>query len=366
MLLALLLGLVLVAQRIAWLRAERQSPEAPSWLLPAGAAIVAAALTIWVWGGLRAPPVVDDEAAYVLQADLLARGRWSLPSPPVVAAFTQPAVLVTPVMTPKMAPGHALLLVPGIWLGLPGLVPVLLTALSAALLVMLARRVASSGVALLAVVLWLLQSGTMRWRASYFSEITTCALWLVGWWCLLRWRETRGPMWLVAIAAITGWGAITRPLTMLAWAVPVGIVILRDLASTGRWRDLALPVIVGIACLALMPLQNLATLGDWRQSPRALYTRQYMPFDVVGFGLNPAAPTLPVPENQQRATAGFIARHREHQPAALPRILVERLATLESQVLGGWRIVLLPAAVIGLAVVGAMGWFAVEIGRANV
>lgn len=153
MLLALLLGLVLVAQRVAWLRAERADSGTPAWLLPVGAAVVAAAFTIWVWGGLRAPPVVDDEAAYVLQAELFARGRWSLPSPPVAAAFTQPAVLVTPVMTPKMAPGHALLLVPGIWIGLPGLVPVLLTALSAALIAVLARRVASSGVAVLAVAL---------------------------------------------------------------------------------------------------------------------------------------------------------------------------------------------------------------------
>lgn len=60
-----------------------------------------AALTAWIWGGLRPEATWHDEAAYRLQAELLAhligasrRGR--------PAAYTQAAVLVTPVVAPKM------------------------------------------------------------------------------------------------------------------------------------------------------------------------------------------------------------------------------------------------------------------------
>jgi hypothetical protein len=306
--------------------------------------------------------VYHDDAAYLLQAALLGRGVWSLPSPVVPEAFTQAAVLVTPVLTPKMLPGHALMLLPGVVAGLPGLMPVLLTAFTAAALVSLVRRVASPSVAVLALALWLTQGAQVRWRATYLSETTTSALWLFGWWCLLRWRATRRPVWLFALAAATGLGAITRPLTMLAWAIPVSALVLRDLARLRRWRDLWVALSVGIAFLALAPIQNVATLGSWRISPRALYTKQYMPYDVVGFGLDSTPPALKVPPDLQRAWAGFVVLHRRHTVRALPRILVIRLNRLWLQTTGQWRVVWIPAAVVGVVLLGSSGWWAVLTG----
>jgi hypothetical protein len=353
---------VLVARRFRGDGEAAPATGIPAWLLPVGAGILSASLTVWIWGGLAAPALYHDEAAYLLQSALLARGSWSLPSPVVPEAFSQAAVLVTPVLTPKMLPGHALVLLPGVAAGVPGLMPVLLTAVTAAALVALVRRVASPGVAVLALALWLTQSAQVRWRASYLSEITTGALWLGGWWCLLRWRETRRPVWLIALAAAAGLGAVTRPLTMLVWAIPVSVLVLRDLIRLRRWRDLWVAGLVGVACLAVAPIQNVATLGSWRKSPRALYTKQYMPYDVVGFGLDSTPPALKVPPDLQRAWAGVVELHRRHTVRALPRILLIRLDRLWLQTTGQWRVVWIPAAVAGVLLLGLPGWIAVLTG----
>jgi hypothetical protein len=356
--------LVLVAILIVRLRGGSAigSPDVAtqhSFLLPVVVGLCTSLLTAWILGGLRAPAVVHDEAAYLLQAAMLARGRWSLPASPEFAAFSQAHVLVTPVVAAKYPIGQAIALVPGMWFGLPGLMPVILAGVAAAFIVVLARRIWNANVAMLAVALWLTQAGQWRWRASYFSESTTLVLWLAGWWFLLRWREERQTRWLVALAAATGLGAVTRPLTMLAFAIPVGVVVLRDVARTRHWRSLGGAIVTGTVVLMLLPLQNIAVLGTWRQSPLALYTRQYLPFDRVGFGADTTSPLLPLAPDMQAAMRGFVDRHQAYQPAAVPAALGDRLGHALGTAFSGWRITLAIAAICGLFWIGAAGWFAV-------
>lgn len=343
---------VVLLRRVPATRAERFAARLGSAWFPIVAGIFAALLVAWQWGGLRAPAVVHDEAAYLLQAELFATGRWAAPPPPEFAAFTQPAVLVTPVLAPKMPPGHALAMIPGVLLHLPGLVPVLMIGGTAMLLVALVRRATGPGTALLALAFWTTQAGQARWRASYYSETTTALLWLAGWWALWRWRETGRSSWLVALAVATGWIAITRPLSAVVFALPVAWVVLRDVARHRRWFALTIAMAAGIAVLSLLPMQNAATLGNWRESPLARYTAQYLPFDRVGFGLDATPPRLTLPAGLDGANTGFIERHREHVPSALPRILGDRLAIWASSNFGAWRHWLAPLALLGLLVAG--------------
>lgn len=364
---AALLALVLVLALLVVGR-RRAAPwrAAPAWLdgpaLPVLAGLVTAALTAWIWGGLRPEATWHDEAAYRLQAEMLAQFRLARPGTSIPAAYTQAAVLVTPVVAPKMLPGHALLLVPGILLHLPGLMPVLLVGAAAGMLVLLSRRLAGPGVAILALACWTTQAGQQRWRASYMSESTTALCWLVGWWCLLEWRQHRQTRWLLALAAVTGLGAVTRPLTMLAFAIPVGVVVVHDTTRSRRWQPLLAALGLGTLCLAAAPLQNRLTLGDWRASPLALYTAQYLPFDRLGFGLDTTPPTLALTPDLDRAMQALRLRHQEHQPERLPAILWQRLRVLGGSLVLGWRVVLVPAAVAGLVVLPVAGWFAVGTG----
>src|SRR5512134_4205213 len=89
--------------------------------------VASAIVTWWLWGTLSATPYIHDEVAILLQARIFATLRWAAPSPPLPEFFEQYHVFVTPTLAPKYPPGHALTMVPGVWLGLPGLMSVLLS-----------------------------------------------------------------------------------------------------------------------------------------------------------------------------------------------------------------------------------------------
>jgi hypothetical protein len=312
------------------------------------------AAAVWAaWGSLRAVPVVQDESAYVLQARIFAMGQWAGPPRPIPAFFEQMAVFGAPALVPKYPPGHALLLVPGIWLGLPGLIPVLLTAAAGALLFALARRVAGVWVAAVALVIWLASSGNIQWRASYLSQTTTSAAWLLAWWCLLRWRETHGTAWSAGVAASVAWCAITRPVTAVALATPIAVVMLRDLVRQRKWGGALVPAAVGGAILAIVPLWSARTLGDWRATPYTVYMKTYIPTERLGFGLVGDVAPRPLPPDLARVDADWRRVHAMHTAERLPTTLLWRVVTVARGTWSGWRLALLPFFLIGLTVLGA-------------
>jgi hypothetical protein len=343
--------------------AARATRGVSSRAAPAVCGVVTALITWWVWGSLRQVPVYHDESAYLLQAGLFASGRWTAPGPPLPEFFEQYHVIVTPVFAAKYWPGHALLMVPGVWLGLPGLIAVLLSGLTGALCFALARRVAGPWVAAGAWFFWTTAPREVFFRAAYFSEVTTGALWLLGWWALLDWYETgrRGP--LLALAACAGWSAITRPLTAVALAIPMAIVVLRRAAARHSWRDLGFAVALGTAIVGIVPLWNARTTGDWRVTPYALYARQYFNFGMPGsFGLDTTINTQPersLPPDMRRFDAEQRDMVRSHTVAALPGNLVQRLRQIGDDMWHGWRVVFLPFAVLGLFAASAAGIYAV-------
>jgi hypothetical protein len=316
--------------------------------------VLTAVVTWWVWGSLRQIPAYHDEAAYLLQAKLVASGRWTAPGRPLPEFFEQYHVLVTPVLASKYWPGHSLLMVPGMWLGLPGLVPVLLSGLTGALCFALARRLTNPWVAALAWFFWTTAPGVMHWRASYYSEVTTSALWLVSWWALLDWYETGRRGALLILAACVGWSAITRPLTALAFAVPTGIVVLRRCYARRTWRDLGLALGLGAVLLGLIPLWSARTTGDWRTTPYALYARLYFPFH-----LDTTEPERALPPDMQRWVGPMQDMVRAYTLGAFPGALVERVRQIGVDMWHGWRLLFLPFAIVGLFVLPAGAGYAV-------
>jgi hypothetical protein len=321
---------------------------------------IATMVVIWyVWGSLHQVAVVHDEASYLLQAETFARGRWAMPSPPLPAFFEQFHVFVTPAFASKYPPGHGILLVPGIWLGMPGLVPLILNGLAAALLFMLVRRVTNGWIGLLTVILWLPISTNLSFRPSYFSETTSSALWLLGWWALLEWRATGRERWLGVIVACVSWMAITRPLTAVAFAIPVGLVVLWRVARARRWRPVVRPALLGIAILSLIPVWSARTTGSWRETPYALYSKMYFPFDAMGFGLDTTPPERPLPPDMKLLVKAFGPGHAWHTVRHLPGILFVRWRMIFINAFPGARLPLALFVLVSIIVLPAAGWFAV-------
>ena len=282
-----------------------------------------------------------------------------MPSPPLPEFFEQFHVFVTPTFSSKYPPGHAILLVPGIWLGLPGLIPLLLNGLAAALLFILVRRVTNGWVAVLTVVLWLPMSTNLIFRPTYFSETTSSVLWLLGWWALLEWRDTRREKWLTVIAACAGWMAITRPLTALAFAIPVGIVVIWRIARMNEWGQLIRPALLGVAIVALLPISSAMSTGSWRVSPYSLYAKDYLPFDKLGFGLDTTLQERLLPPDMKGMVEEYGPAHVAHTPGRLPRTLYERWHWMFVDAFRGTRLPLALFSIAAIAVVPAAGWFAV-------
>ena len=318
-------------------------------------------VVIWfVWGALNPIPVVHDEMAYVLQSQIFAGGKWALPSPPIPLFWEQPHVLVEPTLSSKYFPGHSLVMALGTLLGWPTLMPLLLQSTSAALIYVLARRVSSGAVGFLAWTLWLFSPITLYFGASYFSETTTTVCWLAGWYALLHWRETRALRWLLAVAFFTGWCAITRPLTGVAYAIPIAVVVLRDVVSGRRWRDLAFAFAMGSAVIGILPIWSAHATGDWRLTPQTLYTRMYMPYDVPGFGIDRTPPTRAITPDLARLNVAYSSVHVNHFPSTLPRTIAARAQNLSVSIWGVTRGVFAIFAVLGLFTLTGPTLFAVS------
>jgi hypothetical protein len=330
--------------------------------LPWVIAATTSALTLAVWGGPRPVPVIHDEAAYLLQADIFAAGRWADPAPPRPEFFEQAHVLVEPRRAAKYPPGHALLLAPGAAANLPAAVPVLLAGLTAALLYARARHLAGPVAGILTWLVWLASPLGLRYRSSFFSEVTTGVLFLLMWTGVSRWREGGRMGWLAVSAAAAGFGAITRPLTMLLLAIPFVVVALREALRRRDGVAIGVAASAGLLPLLLLPLWNVKTTGDAGTSPVALYTRQYLPFDVPGLGLREDAPARALPDDLQRLSQTFANVHRLHVRERLAGVLRDRVEEWLRAGFGGAVVVLLPIAVAGLFVLPRGGWLAVSAG----
>jgi dolichyl-phosphate-mannose-protein mannosyltransferase len=297
--------------------------------------------TVWfVWRSLGEPGVIHDERAYLLQAEIFARGHWTAPRPPIAAFFEQMHVFVDPAVFAKYPPAHALMLVPGIWLGMPGLMPAVLAGVAGALTFWLARRLSNVWTALLTWLLWTTAPVTLMWATSYLSESTTTVMWLAAASATVRWLDSERPAWLITVAATVAWGLDARPLTMLALAAPLGVVIVRRLIETGNWRTAAIPVVVGTALLSIGPVWNQQTLGDWARDPYPLYSRTYFPFDKPGFGVDSALPLRPLPSELLGMDAWSRDIHAAYVPSAVPVAFAQRIQALLSSVAIGWRVLI--------------------------
>ncbi len=316
-----------------WLEAALSSRLAPGI---AGA--ISAGVLLFVWRSAAAPQPVHDEQAYVLQAQIFARGRWTGEPPPIPEFFEQTHVFVEPQLASKYPPGNSLMLVPGIWAGLPGLMPLFFTAAAGGLLFAIARRLTDSWLAVLAWVLWSTSSVGLMWRASYYSQNLDTALWLLSLWALVRWTTDVRRLWLAVVACGFAAMYLTRPLTAVALGVPAAVVVFAVVWRYRLFGQTVVALALAAPVLFVNPLWHQKTTGDWRANPYSEYSRQYMPFEKPGFGADRTPPVKQATPAHIWIEREFRPLHERHQPSALPVILPARVLALGLSLGEHWRI----------------------------
>ena len=309
---------------------------ASRWV-PAVCGLISALIMAWVWSGSHFIPNVADESAYVLQAEIFAKGAWTQAARPLPEFFEQMHVFVTPFLAAKYFPGQSLVLVPGALVGFLPLVPLLLIFGSGALIVALGRRVTNGWMALLAWAIWTTARANLRFLPSYFSETTTVFLWLLGWWALYDWYLRPRRRTLLLLSACIAWALITRPLTGLVFALPAIAVVVWSARRRGLMTEIGYAVLLGAAVLLIVPVWSKFTTGQWRLTPQALYTRTYIPWDVIGFGVDSTPPLRAMPANQTPEIQAFMGFHEAHTTGRVPYHIKARLSALHADVFTSWR-----------------------------
>lgn len=256
-------------------------------------------------------PHLEDEFAYLYQAKIFAGGRvWIDRGDDPAKYFWQPFLLQ--VKAPdgeyqrqfsKYPPGWSLVLMTGVWLGLPALINAFLAMLSVGLTYRLGREIFDPTTGLVAALLLAISPMALLINATLMSH--TWAMSCVIGFTYAYWRTTRHGRgrfrWAILGGLMLGLLAATRPLTAVAMALPTAIHAFSRLYALSQkpnalnqTQPQGLPqpnlkaqlvvmftfALATLPTTALYPLYNFITTGDARTNTYTLLWK----YDTVGFG----------------------------------------------------------------------------------
>jgi hypothetical protein len=235
---------------------------------------------------------IEDETAYIWQAQAIAQGKLTLDSPDHAKSFLVPFVVDhNGQRFGKYPLGWPVLLAVGERLGARSLVNSILAGLAIWLTYILGKRVFTETVGLLAAGLTLVSPFFLMNSMSLLSHpfglvlsLSFALTWLDAWDAeRLKTRPDYWP-WLAAITAAVSLGTLilTRPLTAVGLILPFSLHAAYLLVHSG-WVVRKRLVVFGLIVLAFLGLHFLwqyAVTGDARLNPYTLWWE----YDKVGFG----------------------------------------------------------------------------------
>ena len=233
-------------------------------------------------------PKFHDEFMYLLQSQMLARGRLWMPQHPLAEFFDSFFVITRPVYAAAYFPGTALFYVPGVWLRLaPWLTSVVIGGLIVSMLYLVVTEMIDGLAGILASLLLVSLAQMRVVSVMAMSHTAIMLLLLLTFWAYLHWRRTRATGWGLAVGIFSGWAAITRPLDAVCLIVPVGIAMLWDLRVVGARRagmSLAMVTLGALPFLGLQLIFDKGVTGHWLRTPVTMYGGANFPGLTLGFG----------------------------------------------------------------------------------
>lgn len=307
-----------------------------SWIVAATVLAFAAAVAVR-YGVLHGAAVTDDETSYLFAARLLAAGKLSVPSPPHKLFFDHGFFINDGRLYSIYFLGWPALMVPGIWLGVPGLMNAVYFAASVPPLFLSARILWGSAWARLALLLWVSSPFLIALAATGLSHASCLAALAWALWLFLQTRSGRRRAALHALlAAALSVAFFVRPLTGLGLGAPLAILWARD-----RWREragrapaLAAFALVGLAfAAAFLGIQARQTGSAWKTG----YQRAVEYHEENGYRFSSFSP-------------GYFTRHVVIESERPLRSLMNSIAGWERLLLdlGGWPFWLLLGLLLSL------------------
>ncbi|MBF6611631.1 MAG: hypothetical protein IVW55_00700 [Chloroflexi bacterium] len=288
---------VVASQAPGPLRRWLSRPYQPAIALFLGATVLTAAVCLSVLDGI---PHVQDDVAYIFQGKIFALGKSAVPIPPGPEFFQNGFILMFDGRWfTKYPPGFPLMLVPGLWAGIPWLINPLSAGVSLALIYATGLHMYGRHVAVWAALIGLLSPWVLFMSGSYMSHPTTMMWVALFIYCLVRMRDSPAPtqnlstlrtrrlflLWPLLGGFAMGMAFITREWTALGIGVGAALWALGDiLLSHKLWRRKVLRyalVVAGFAPPLLFLLyENRQLTGDWFRFAQDLVGS----YDAPGFG----------------------------------------------------------------------------------
>jgi hypothetical protein len=254
------------------------------------AVVVTYALAVDIFDAM---PHLEDEIAYVWQAEALAQGHLTVPSPPHGKHFLIPFVVDHEGQRFGKYPiGWPLVLAVGVLFGLRTLVNPMLAGIGVWLTYRLGKHVFGEVVGLLAAGLtlaspfFLLNSGSLL---SHPLGLVLSAGFALAWLRSFGIQDHRPRLvWTLLAAFLLGYLVLTRPFTALGVALPFALhgayLFLWGKGSSENRRvrrvHLSVFVVLILAAASLLFIWQYAVTGDPFLNPYTLW----WPYDKIGFG----------------------------------------------------------------------------------
>ncbi len=242
------------------------------WLIYGGifAFLIPAALRSFL---LQGAPLTDDESAYRFMAQVLASGRVFAESPPLKLFFDNRFMINDGKLYAHFFIGWPALLVPGVLLGIPGLMNAVYSALTVPALYGVLKRLAGSAWARVGLVLYLLSPMLMIMAATEMAH-TSCVA-ALAWctWCWLRARDADAPWWIHGALALSfSIAFFVRPTSALGVGLPFLIVWAFTTLRQRRLRPLLAFTLPALVMAGLFFAVNKAQTGSFLE---VAYQRAY-------------------------------------------------------------------------------------------
>lgn len=233
---------------------------------------------------------LEDEFAYLWQAEIYSRGDLAIDTPEFSSSFLVPFVVdYQGQRFSKYPPGWPAVLSLGFQLGIENWVNPLLAGLAVWLTYRLGKHLFDPRVGILAALLtavsplYLIQSGTFL---SHTWSLVLTLIFALSWFEIVTAEQLKTGMsaWLGSASAGISLGllVLTRPLTAIAVALPFGIHGLFLLFKKDRFRKVRILSVGTAAVLVgfLLLVWQKALTGDYFTNPYTLW----WPYDRLGFG----------------------------------------------------------------------------------
>ncbi|MEP6863883.1 MAG: glycosyltransferase family 39 protein [Deltaproteobacteria bacterium] len=265
---------------------------------------IAVAISLFVsYALIRGACIIDDEYAYLFQADLFAHGKIGLPTPP--DALMNPMIIRAPLWTSGYPPGQSLVLAPSVWLHAQHAVLPILAGVFVVAVWSFARDMFGPRHGALAALLAGMSPFVWAIHGTVMAFGTTAVCLAVFLAAIGRAEKTGRPRWMLLAGLAIGLAFITRPYDALAFSFPFAV---RLLWEARRQPARLVWCVVGFVAVAwLLLAHDYLVTGSVFDMP---YNSPQRPSFNIGFYTHamPFSPHIHTPAHAVGNLVGVIAR----------------------------------------------------------